>query len=169
MQTLLLETMVRTQQATLKMPLMEGRTLSRKKKNDYTKTLGDWTEMQCDTPRALQVRYRKTSDNLWVRQAILLGISLVLSHHPHLEGPKPLLTWRWCNYIERGHLTHQCSLVLNHLGNSTLAESSRMTLEDESTMKCQRYLGGRGCLWMEVSDPRRDVSWRQCARGWILK
>jgi hypothetical protein len=59
MQTLLLETMVRTQLATLKMPLMEGRTLSRKKKNDYTKTLGDWTEMQCDTPRALQVRDRK--------------------------------------------------------------------------------------------------------------
>jgi hypothetical protein len=38
-----------------------------------------------------------------------------------------------------------------------------MTLEDESTMKPQRYLGGRGCFWMEVNDLRQDVSERQYA------
>jgi hypothetical protein len=38
------------------------------------------------------------------------------------------------NYVERGHLTRQCPLALNRLGNTTLAESSRMTLENKSTM-----------------------------------
>jgi hypothetical protein len=38
------------------------------------------------------------------------------------------------NYVERCHLTHQCSLALNYLVNPTLAESNKMTLEDELTM-----------------------------------
>jgi hypothetical protein len=38
------------------------------------------------------------------------------------------------NYIEEDHLTCQCPLALNRLGNPTLAESSKMTLEDESMM-----------------------------------
>jgi hypothetical protein len=38
------------------------------------------------------------------------------------------------NYIEKGHVTHLCQVVLNCLGNTTLAESSRTMLEDESTM-----------------------------------
>jgi hypothetical protein len=33
-----------------------------------------------------------TCNNLWVRWATLIGISLVLFHHPHLEVPKPLLS-----------------------------------------------------------------------------
>jgi hypothetical protein len=38
------------------------------------------------------------------------------------------------NYVEKGPLTHQCPLAMNCHGNPTLAESSRTTLEDESTM-----------------------------------
>jgi hypothetical protein len=39
------------------------------------------------------------------------------------------------NYIERDHLNCQCPLALNYIGNSTLAESSRMMLEDELTIE----------------------------------
>jgi hypothetical protein len=39
------------------------------------------------------------------------------------------------NYVERDHLKHQCPLALNCLGNSTPAELSRTTLEDESTIE----------------------------------
>jgi hypothetical protein len=38
------------------------------------------------------------------------------------------------NYLQGGHLTHQYPLTLNYLGNPTLVESSRVTLEEESTM-----------------------------------
>jgi hypothetical protein len=34
------------------MPSMEGRSLSRKRKNDASKTLDEWTKKQCETPRA---------------------------------------------------------------------------------------------------------------------
>jgi hypothetical protein len=38
---------------------MEGRTLSRKRKHDASKTLDEQIKKQCDTPRALQVGYKK--------------------------------------------------------------------------------------------------------------
>jgi hypothetical protein len=42
------------------MPSTEGRTLSREMKHDVSKTLDEWTmKKQHDTPRALQVGYRK--------------------------------------------------------------------------------------------------------------
>jgi hypothetical protein len=37
------------------------------------------------------------------------------------------------NCVERGHLTRLCPIALNRLGNSTLAELSKMTLEDKFT------------------------------------
>jgi hypothetical protein len=36
--------------------------------------------------------------------------------------------------VKKGHLTCQCPLALNCLRNPTLAEISKMTLEDGSTM-----------------------------------
>jgi hypothetical protein len=38
------------------------------------------------------------------------------------------------NYEERGQLTRQCPIALNHLENPALAESSRTTLEDKLTI-----------------------------------
>jgi hypothetical protein len=38
---------------------MEGITLSRKRKHDANKTLGEWIKKQCDNPRALQVGYKE--------------------------------------------------------------------------------------------------------------
>jgi hypothetical protein len=40
-------------------PTEEGRPLPRKMKHDASKTLGERTKKQRDTPRALQVEYRK--------------------------------------------------------------------------------------------------------------
>jgi hypothetical protein len=59
MPTQLFETLVRMQQATLKVPPMEGRPLSRKVKHDASKTLGEQTKKQCDNPRALHDGYMK--------------------------------------------------------------------------------------------------------------
>jgi hypothetical protein len=56
---LALETMVRMQQAKLLVPPTEGRPLSRKTKNDASKTMAKQTKKQRDTIRALQVGYRK--------------------------------------------------------------------------------------------------------------
>jgi hypothetical protein len=38
---------------------MEGITLSRKRKHDANKTLGERIKKQCDNPRALQVGYKE--------------------------------------------------------------------------------------------------------------
>jgi hypothetical protein len=54
---------------------------------------------------------------------------------PPKEGRTSSSTDKKCyNNVERGHLTQQCPLALNYLRNPTLAESSRIMLEDESTM-----------------------------------
>jgi hypothetical protein len=49
---------------------------------------------------------------------------------PSFGGTQASTNKKCYSYEERGHLTHQCPLALNCLGNSTLAESSRTTLED---------------------------------------
>jgi hypothetical protein len=72
-----------------------------------------------------------TSNNLWVRRATLIVISLVLRHHTHWEEPQASTDKEFYNYIERAC---QCPLALNCLRNPTLAESSNTTLEDEPTM-----------------------------------
>jgi hypothetical protein len=56
--TQLLETLVQRQYVNQKMPPIEGRPLSRKMKHDASKTMGEWTKKQRDTPRALHVGYR---------------------------------------------------------------------------------------------------------------
>jgi hypothetical protein len=117
-----------------KMPPTERRPLPRTVKHDVSKTLGESTKKQCDTPIALQDGYRKH------KQQPLSEMS-----HNHRDffgfvalpsyGRTQASTDKKCyNYIKKEHLTCQCSSVLNYLGNPTLAESSKTTLEDESTM-----------------------------------
>jgi hypothetical protein len=54
---------------------------------------------------------------------------------PHSFGSTQAYTNKKCyNYVEKGHLPHQCPLALNYHRNPTLAESSKMMLEDESAM-----------------------------------
>jgi hypothetical protein len=59
MHTQLLKTLAQWQYVNQKMPPAEGRPLSRKMKNDASKTLDKRTKKQRDTPRALQVEYSK--------------------------------------------------------------------------------------------------------------
>jgi hypothetical protein len=103
-------------------------------KHDASKTLGGQTKKRRDTPRALQVGYRKHKEQL-----------LSEMRHTHRDffgfvpppsfGSTQASTEKKCyNYVERGHFTHQCPLVPNCLGDSTLAESSQMMLEDELTV-----------------------------------
>jgi hypothetical protein len=105
---------------------------SRKMKNDASKILDKWTKERHETPRALQVGYRKH------KEQPLSGISHThrgffgFVSHPSFGGTQASTDKKCYNYEERGHLTHQCPLALNCLGNPTLAESSKMTIEDKS-------------------------------------
>jgi hypothetical protein len=50
-------------------------------------------------------------------------------------GRTPAFIDKKCyKYLQKGHLTRQYPLTLNCLRNPTLAEISKTTLEDESTM-----------------------------------
>jgi hypothetical protein len=115
------------------MPPVEGRPISRKMKSDASKTLGKRTKKKCDTPRALQVGYRKhmqqpLSDMSYTHRDFFGFIA-----PPSFGSPQASTDKEYYNYVERGHLTRQCSVVLNHHRSPTLAEKSRMTIEEEST------------------------------------
>jgi hypothetical protein len=60
-------------------------------KNDASKMLGERTKKQRDTLEFCKLDIESTCNNLWVRWATLIGISLVLLHHAQMEGSKPLL------------------------------------------------------------------------------
>jgi hypothetical protein len=75
-----------------------------------------------------------TCNNLSVRRVTLIGISLVLFHRHHMEGPQTSTDKKCYNHEERGHLTRECPLALNYFGNFALTETSKTTIEDESTM-----------------------------------
>jgi hypothetical protein len=72
-----------------KMPPTEGRPLQRKMKHDASKTLDEWTKKQHNTLEFCNLDIVSTWSN-----TTLIGISLVLSHRPHFDVPKPLLTRR---------------------------------------------------------------------------
>jgi hypothetical protein len=85
-------------------------------------------------PRTLQVGYRKHMQQ---------PLSEMSHTHRDFFGSiappsltrTPASTDKNCyNYVERGHFTYQCPLALSCLGNPTLTESNRRTLEDELTM-----------------------------------
>jgi hypothetical protein len=113
---------------------VEGRPLSKKMKNDASKTLCKQTKKYRDTPRALQVGYRKHMQQP-VSETSHTHRDFFGFAAPPSFGKTPAIIDKKCyNYLQRGHLTHQYPLTLNCLGNPTLAKTSKMTLEDESTM-----------------------------------
>jgi hypothetical protein len=63
-----------------------------KKKHDASKTLGEWTKKQRTPLEFYKLEVVSSSNNVWVAWATLIGISLVLFHHLHSQGPKPPLT-----------------------------------------------------------------------------
>jgi hypothetical protein len=60
----LLETLVQWQHVNRKMPPTEGRTLSRKMKNDASKTLGKQTKKHHDTLEFCKMNIESTCNNL---------------------------------------------------------------------------------------------------------
>jgi hypothetical protein len=91
-----------------------------------------WTKKQRDTPRVLQVGYRKHMQQplseMCYTHRDFFGFVTLLS----IGSPQAYTNKEYYNCIERGHLTCQCSLAPNCLRNPTLAEISKMTLEEES-------------------------------------
>jgi hypothetical protein len=107
--------------------------MSRKTKSDASKTLGKRTKKKHDTPRALQVGYRKhiqqpLSEKSHTHQDFFCFVA-----PPSFGCPQASTDKEYYNYIERDHLTRHSSLVLNRHRSPTLAERSRTTIEEEST------------------------------------
>jgi hypothetical protein len=103
-------------------------------KHDTSKTLGEWTKKQCDTPRALQVGYSEHKQQPLSEMSYTHRAFFGFVPPPSYERNQASTDKKCYNYVERGHFTHQCPLVLNYLGNPALAESGMMMLEDESTI-----------------------------------
>jgi hypothetical protein len=96
---------VQRQHVNQKMPPAEGRPLSRKTKNDASKTLGKRTKKKRDTPRALQVRYSKHKQQplSGMRDTHKIFFGFVLP--PSYERTQASTNKKYYNCIERGHLT----------------------------------------------------------------
>jgi hypothetical protein len=94
--------------------------------------MNKWTKKQRDTPRVLQVEYRKHMkqplSEMSYTHRDFFGFVTLLS----VGSPKASSNKEYYNYVKRIHLTCQCPLAPNCLRNSTLAEISKMTLEEES-------------------------------------
>jgi hypothetical protein len=82
--------------------------MSRKIKNDTSKTLGEWTKKKHNTPRVLQVGYRK-----YMQQPLsemshthrdFFGFVLL----PSLRRTPASTDKKHYNYVEKCHITHQC-------------------------------------------------------------
>jgi hypothetical protein len=108
--------------------------MSRKMKSDASKTLGKRTKNKCDTPRALQVGYRKymqqpLSEMSHTHRDFFGFVAL-----PSLRRTQASTDKKCYNCVQKNHLTYQRPLALDCLSNPTLAEISKTMLEDESTM-----------------------------------
>jgi hypothetical protein len=117
-----------------KMPPTEGRTLSRERKNDDSKTLGERPKKQHNTPRALQVGYRKHKEQPLSEMSHTHRDFFGFVPPPSFESTQASTNKKFYNYVGRGHPTRQSPFALNYLVNPTLAEPSKTTLEDESIM-----------------------------------
>jgi hypothetical protein len=105
----------------------------RKTKSDESKTLGKRTKKKGDTPRALQVGYRKHMQQPLSEMSHTQRDFFGFVAPPSFGCPQASTDKEYYNYVERGHLTRQCSLVLNHHKSPTVVERSRTTIEEEST------------------------------------
>jgi hypothetical protein len=92
-----------------------------------------WTKKQHDTPRALHIGYRKHMRQPLSEMSYTHRDFFGFVPPPSFGSPQASTNKEYYNNVERGHLTHQCSLVLNRHISPILAERSRMTIEEEST------------------------------------
>jgi hypothetical protein len=107
------------------MPPADGRPLSIKTKIDASKTLGK--HMPIPTHR--EHMKQPMSETSHTHRDFFGFVA------PPSFGRTPAFIHKKCyNYLQRGHLTCQYPVTLNCLGNPTLAETNKTTLEDESTM-----------------------------------
>jgi hypothetical protein len=87
-----------------------------------------------DTPRALQVGYRKHMQQPLSEMSHTHTDFFGFVAPPSLRRTQASTNKKCYNCVQKGHLTRQYPLTLNYLANPTLAETSKMMLEDESTM-----------------------------------
>jgi hypothetical protein len=113
MQTQLLEALVRMQRTNLYIPIIEGRNLSRNVKHDASKTLGERTKKERNTPRALQVGYMKHIQNHWVGWATLIGFSFFCS--ATLIRRDPSIYWQEMLELHRERSSHPSMLISTEL------------------------------------------------------
>jgi hypothetical protein len=90
--------------------------------------------MKCDTPRALQVGYRKHIQQPLSEMSHTHRDFFGFVAPPSLRRTQASTDKKCYNCVQKGHLTCQCTLALNCLRNPTLDEISKTTLEDESAM-----------------------------------
>jgi hypothetical protein len=119
--------------ANQKMPPTEGRPISTKMKHDASKTLGERTKKKHDTPRAMQIGYRKHMQQPFSETSHTHRGFFGFVAPPSYERTQASTDKKCYNYIESDCLTHQCPQALKHLGNTSLAESSKTMLEEEPT------------------------------------
>jgi hypothetical protein len=85
------------------------------------------------TPRDLQDEHRKLMQQPLSGMSHTHRIFFGFVLPPFYERTQASTDKKWCNYVERGQLTHQCSFVLNRHRSPTLAKRSRTTIQEEST------------------------------------
>jgi hypothetical protein len=98
--------------------------LSRKMKHDASRTLGERTKKQCETPRVLHVGYRKHMQQLFSEMSHTHRGFFGFVTPPSLRRTPAFTDKKFYNYLERGHLTCQYLLTLNYHRHSTLTMSS---------------------------------------------
>jgi hypothetical protein len=79
--------------------------MSRKIKNDAGKTLGERTEKQRDTPRALQVGHKEHREQPLSEKSHTQRDMLSFITPPSFGRTQASTDKECCNCVERGHLT----------------------------------------------------------------
>jgi hypothetical protein len=99
-----------------------------------TKLWGNGLRKKRDTPRDLQVGYRKHMQQPLSEMSHTHRDFFSFVAPPLVRMTQASTDKKCYNYVQKCHLTCQCPLALNCLRNPTLAEISKTMLEDESTM-----------------------------------
>jgi hypothetical protein len=85
-------------------------------------------------PRVLQVGHRKHMEQPLIEISYTHMVFFGFVAPPSYRRTQASTDKKCYNYVERVHLTHQCPLASNCPRNPTIAETSKTTLEEESTM-----------------------------------
>jgi hypothetical protein len=94
--------------ANQKMPPTEWRPLSTKMKHDASKTLGERTKKQHDTPIALQVGYKEHQEQPLSGRSHTRRDLFGFVPPPSLRRTQASTDQKYYNCVEIGHLTHLC-------------------------------------------------------------